>query len=155
LLVDPAGNAYITGTSPGASNLLEWATLKYLPDGTNAWIARFGGYTNANFRPLKIQLGAQARVFVAGTAPGQSGAGTDLLVLKYTQWGAQISRTSATTLHLEFVGSPGTTNRLQRAVNLPVWDDLATLVADAEGFMQYDVAIDPANGQSFYRTISP
>ncbi|MFN0158081.1 MAG: SBBP repeat-containing protein [Bacteroidota bacterium] len=42
MAVDVAGNTFVTGTSSGTTTHLDCTTIKYRPDGLEAWVAHFG-----------------------------------------------------------------------------------------------------------------
>ena len=155
LLTDATGHSYVCGTSGLAEGLVEWATVEVQPDGTQAWVAHYGGATNANFLPMIMRQEAHGALYVAGTVPGLATAGTDLLVIKYTQHQAVITRSGKHRVQLYFVGPPGATQRLQRAVDLPHWSDLETLVADQDGAVSYETDIEPGSRRAFFRAVSP
>ena len=155
LLTDAAGHSYVCGTSGLADGLVEWATVKVQPDGTQPWSAHYGGATNANFLRMIMRLEAHGALNVAGTAPGLAGAGTDLLVIKYTQHQAVITRSGQHRVQLYFVGPPGATQRLQRSSDLSHWSDLATLEADPDGALSYETDLEPESRLVFFHTVSP
>jgi hypothetical protein len=154
LLVDNAGNVFQSGVSAGPGNIKQWGTVKFRPDGSLAWSALFGSETSSNFQPQTMRINDRERVFVAGIIPAPFGR-LDVVIVKYSQHKASVTRRADGGIHLEFVVNPGSTNRLQRATNLPDWSDVTTLVADAEGALEYDTVVESAASRAFFRTVSP
>jgi uncharacterized delta-60 repeat protein len=88
---DVAGNVIVTGTSQGIETALDYATIKYDPDGTAAWLARFenpdtggGGET-----PAAMALDPWGNIIVTGTRCGYASPG-DYTTVKYDPEGNQL-----------------------------------------------------------------
>jgi hypothetical protein len=79
---DGAGNAIVTGTSAssGASN--DIVTLKYAPDGTLLWSARFDGSASGSDEGVAVKVNAQGDVYVTGTTVSTNGT-KDFVLIKY------------------------------------------------------------------------
>jgi hypothetical protein len=80
LAVDAEGNAYVTGASWGSANVspIDYATVKYAPNGDQLWVRRYGGPENNS--AFAITLFQETNVIVAG----------DSGVVKYDADGNQI-----------------------------------------------------------------
>ena len=82
LVLDAAGNAYLTGTSSGATGLDYW-TVKVDSTGTNRWAVAFNGPASAEDQGAGIALDAAGNVYVTGAS--REASGLDFLTIKYTQ----------------------------------------------------------------------
>ena len=51
LAVDKLGNVYVTGLSAGSGTVWDYATIKYGPDGSQQWVARYNGPANGDDGP--------------------------------------------------------------------------------------------------------
>ena len=45
--MDGAGNVYVTGRSAGSGTEQDYATIKYGPNGSQQWVARYNGPGNS------------------------------------------------------------------------------------------------------------
>ena len=97
IVVDKSGNVYVTGTSQGDGTGLDFATIKYGPDGNldTAWgtngIARFDGGSGYD-AAVALALDSSGNVYVAGTS--RNGNSNEIITVKYspdgnldTSWG--------------------------------------------------------------------
>jgi hypothetical protein len=80
LVVDGAGDVYVTGTSIG-SGYEDYATIKYSSAGAPVWTNRYNGTGNRPDQATGIALGG-SNVFVTGNSTG-SGGGRDFATVKY------------------------------------------------------------------------
>ncbi len=85
LVVDEAGNSYVTGTILLNEDLGEWdfLTQKFAPDGSLLWSATYNGPGNSEDYAYAIALDAAGDVIVAGST-GNLGFSRDYLVVKYS-----------------------------------------------------------------------
>src|SRR2546423_5486134 len=56
IVVDPAGNVYVTGSSAGGSSGLDYVTIKYDSDGAVTWWTRYNGRGNGDDIPVALAL---------------------------------------------------------------------------------------------------
>ncbi|MFQ6103255.1 MAG: SBBP repeat-containing protein [Candidatus Glassbacteria bacterium] len=63
---DPEGNIYVTGRSPGAGTLTDFATIKYDPDGNELWVMRFDGPGGRTDFPTGMDVDTSGCVYVTG-----------------------------------------------------------------------------------------
>ncbi|MBI4929701.1 MAG: SBBP repeat-containing protein [Bacteroidetes bacterium] len=86
IVVDPAGNVYVTGASVGAGTGFDYATIKYTTNGILRWAQRFDGPAHAPDAAFSIALDKNNNVYVTG---GSTGAGTslDYTTIKYATQG--------------------------------------------------------------------
>jgi len=91
---DPDGNAYVTGLSHSIGGEYDIATVKYEPDGTQAWTRR---YTEPLYFgddiPYDIEVGPDGHVYVVGNTWRWFTDGTDAIVLEYDPAGTLLSTT--------------------------------------------------------------
>lgn len=89
MVLDGAGNIYITGTTNdaglGGTNI---TTIKYNPSGLQQWVRKYNGPVNANDSSTSIALDAGGNVYVAGSSTGL-GTNLDVTVIKYNTSGTQ------------------------------------------------------------------
>ncbi|MEZ5066329.1 MAG: SBBP repeat-containing protein [bacterium] len=92
ILVDSAGNAYVTGESRAAGGRTVATTVKYSPDGTLLWSdAYVGPSTGGPERGRLLALGPNDDVYVAGVeaVDGPAFPGPDVFVIRYTSAGTR------------------------------------------------------------------
>jgi uncharacterized delta-60 repeat protein len=88
MVVDPAGNVYVTGFSNGAGTDRDIATVKYDTDGNERWVARYNGPGNARDEGNDIAVDSQGNVYVGGYSE-DVGDNKDLVMIKYNAVGAE------------------------------------------------------------------
>ncbi len=84
VVVDAAGNVYVTGTST-----TDYVTIKYSTSGQQLWVARYNGPGNGADEPTDLALDATGNVYVTGASLG-TGSGNDYATLKYSASGQQL-----------------------------------------------------------------
>jgi hypothetical protein len=83
IVVDGAGNVYVTGESHQYPNSHEdYITLKYSPSGVLLWSARYNGSGTVEDMAYSLGLDAAGNVYVTGKSCG-NGAGYDIVTIKY------------------------------------------------------------------------
>jgi hypothetical protein len=97
LVVDKAGNIYVTGFIDTAKNDVDFITIKYSPDGSKLWESRYNGTGNDADWAHCIAVHSDGSVYVTGESLGPSGSGPgehnelDIVTLKYDgQTGKQV-----------------------------------------------------------------
>jgi hypothetical protein len=65
IAVDNLGNAYVSGGSRGVGYYLDYATIKYKPDGDTAWVRRYSGLDQGNAAHA-IAVDDSGNVYVTG-----------------------------------------------------------------------------------------
>lgn len=88
IVVDDAGNTYITGYSDNASYVKECFTAKLFASGTPAWVVRYSPGSNTQTYGNAITVDAYGNVYVVGYTDPTSGS-NDWLVIKYNSAGVQ------------------------------------------------------------------
>jgi len=84
IVVDASGNVYVTGLSYGSGTSTDYATIKYDPNGTKRWAARYNGPGNAADEAHALALDASGNVYVTGLSYG-SGTSSDYATIKYKE----------------------------------------------------------------------
>jgi uncharacterized delta-60 repeat protein len=87
LALDAAGNIYVTGSSQGTTTDVDFATVKYAPDGTRLWVARYDGPSSGFDEARAIAVDADG-IYVTGTSTGD-GTRADYATVKYDLSGRQ------------------------------------------------------------------
>jgi hypothetical protein len=82
IAVDDSGNVYVTGRSVGSGMSVDYATIKYYPNGDTAWVRRYDGPANSIDIPLAIAIDTSGNVYVTGASIG-SGTFEDCATIKY------------------------------------------------------------------------
>lgn len=89
ITMDEHGNVYVTGKSNGAGTMFDYATIKYAPDGTRLWVARYNGTANGTDEASGIALDNFGNVYVTGKSQ-TTGSGYDYVTIKYDSSGNQL-----------------------------------------------------------------
>jgi uncharacterized delta-60 repeat protein len=82
LACDNAGNAIVTGTSASGSASNDIVTLKYAPDGTLLWSARFNGSAGGQDEGIVVKANSSGDVYVGGSTATTNGS-KDFVLIKY------------------------------------------------------------------------
>jgi len=88
LAVDGAGNVYVTGYSWDAGTAGDYTTIKYGPDGSEQWVARYDGPGNGADEAYGLAVDGVGNVYVTGYSHG-SGTGEDYATIKYGPDGSE------------------------------------------------------------------
>ncbi|HET6464675.1 MAG TPA: SBBP repeat-containing protein, partial [Nitrospiria bacterium] len=89
LVLDSAGNVYVTGGSIGSGTGEDYATIKYNSSGTQVWAARYNGPGNNDDVANVIVIDSTGNLYVTGSSIG-SGTGEDYATIKYNSSGTQV-----------------------------------------------------------------
>jgi len=68
IAIDSSGNVYVTGFSHGGETYLDYATIKYYPNGDTAWVRRYNGPANSSDRASDITVDVSGNVYVTGVS---------------------------------------------------------------------------------------
>jgi hypothetical protein len=86
LALDILGNVYVTGSSYGVglTTALDYATIKYCPNGDTGWIRRYNGPGDFYDNCWDIAVDSSNNVYITGGSYG-SGTSMDYATIKYYQ----------------------------------------------------------------------
>jgi hypothetical protein len=82
IALDPSGNVYVTGGSTGTGSRVDYATIKYFPDGDTDWVRRYNGPANSDDYSRAIAAYDSNNVYVTGSSAGM-GTNNDYATIKY------------------------------------------------------------------------
>jgi len=82
IALDGSNNIYVTGYSFGTEATLDYATIKYEPNGDTAWVRRYNGPGNGVDVAYAIAVDGLDNIYVTGWSVG-SGTGDDYATIKY------------------------------------------------------------------------
>jgi hypothetical protein len=144
IAVDGSGNVYVTGYSWGSGTNLDYATIKYQPDGDTAWVRRYNGPGNDFDAAFAIAVDGSGNVYVTG---GSGGSGTyydrDYATIKYnpngdTAWvrrynGPGNFYDEASAIAVDGSGNVYVTGGSAQNTSYPFINDYATIKYDSDG----------------------
>jgi len=82
IAVDGSNNVYMTGRSYGSGTSVDYATIKYYPNGDTAWVRRYNGLANSSDYVFAIAVDGSNNVYVTGYSLG-TGTDYDYATVKY------------------------------------------------------------------------
>ena len=68
MALDTNGNIYVTGFSQNTNGNVGYATIKYAPNGSQLWAARFDPTNTATAKPADVVLDSNGSAIVTGSA---------------------------------------------------------------------------------------
>jgi hypothetical protein len=86
IAVDLSGNIYVTGESYGASDNLDYLTVKIDPAGNTLWTRRYNGSGDSSDVATDIAVDVLGNVFVTGSSMGDT-TNLDYVTIKYNTIG--------------------------------------------------------------------
>ena len=89
IVVDNAGNVFVTGESPDTDNRYDYATVKYDSNGHELWVARYAGPGDSD-EPCAILVDGSGNVYVTGTSQENNIGIDDCATVKYDDTGRQL-----------------------------------------------------------------
>lgn len=89
MVIDTAGNVYVTGIGVGTSTNFDYITVKYNAAGIQQWIAQYNGPGNSLDDAHSIAIDDLGNVYVTGWSYGGSTSGFDYATVKYNSAGVQ------------------------------------------------------------------
>ena len=88
IVVDLAGNVYVTGRSYLSGTSYDFATVKYNSSGFQQWVQRYNGPGNYIDGAYSIALDSSGNIYVTGSSYG-NGTSEDYATIKYNSTGIQ------------------------------------------------------------------
>ena len=89
IILDPAGNVYITGNSAGVGTGDDYCTIKYNNSGVQQWIARYTGPDSSNDYCNWVAPDANGNVYVTGIVGDGVGNQQNIVTVGYNSAGVQ------------------------------------------------------------------
>jgi uncharacterized delta-60 repeat protein len=89
MAIDTGGSIFVAGGSFNNTTFEDYAVVKYMPDGTQQWVARYNGPSNSGDTPSAIALDPSGNIYVTGRSLG-SGTGDDMATVKFDGAGVQV-----------------------------------------------------------------
>jgi len=151
--LDGSGNVYVAGQSAGAAtetDSLDWAIIKYSPDGKQQWVQRYNGPAKLNDAATCMAVTPSGEIYVAGWSQTSQSL-TELVVIKYAEL-ENIQLQPDKRASLQFFGTPGQTYWIDAGTNLAQWESLGSFIADPGGIYRYVDTNAPDHPWRFYRT---
>jgi len=143
LVVDTAGNIYVTGQSAGAGTNVDYATIKYDASGNAQWVRRYDGPTTVVAsdydRAVALAVDVNGNVFVTGNSSDDfatvkyDAAGTEIWVRRYN--GPAAGADWATAIAVDASGNSYVTGSSYG--NSTTQYDFATLSYDPSGTVRW------------------
>jgi hypothetical protein len=115
MALDTNGNVYVTGFSQNTNGNLGYATIKYAPNGTQIWVARYDSTNYPSAQPTGLALDHQSNTVVTGSAVTvkYNCNGNPLWTLQYS--GAGVAVDSSNNVCITGVASNYTTMKFDPA----------------------------------------
>ena len=146
---DAAGNAYVTGLSPGVGTGNDYVTIKYGTNGQQLWVQRYTEAGNSDDQATAIAVSPNGDVYVTGFSNPSPGT-YEITTIKYVQI-APIEKKSNGNILLSFCGSPGSNYVIEACSGLTNWTNIGTATASPTGLYTFEDTNAPSYGQRFYR----
>lgn len=89
IILDPAGNVYVTGNSAGVGSGDDYCTIKYNNSGAQQWIARYTGPDSSNDYCNWVAPDANGNVYVTGIVGDGAGNPQNMVTVGYNSAGVQ------------------------------------------------------------------
>lgn len=89
MVVDSAGNVYVTGIGVGTSGNFDYITVKYNSAGSQQWVAQYNGPGNSLDDAHAITIDSSGNVYITGWSYGGASTGFDYATVKYNSAGVQ------------------------------------------------------------------
>jgi hypothetical protein len=140
--LDGSGNVYVTGKSIGSGTGIDYATIKYFPNGDTAWLKRYNGPASSDDSTYALDVDYYGNVYVTG-ATVVSGSNHDIATIKY-----YTTSYDYVTDTLKFLAwSEGATLPIHMIITAPNNDSITPWFSSIPG-ATYDTLTD-LNGDTF------
>jgi len=90
IAIDSLGNVYVTGESVGVDNEMDYATIKYGPNGNQLWVSRYRALGDKSAYPTAIAVDSAQNVYVTGYDYPFSSGNCDIVTIKYDSDGTEL-----------------------------------------------------------------
>ena len=91
LVIDSAGNVYVTGSVLNSGTNNDYTTIKYSPSGVEEWVRTYNGPSgNGDDYPYAIAIDRQGMIYVTGASYGGTGTDGDCTTIKYSPDGVEL-----------------------------------------------------------------
>jgi len=90
ITIDNLGNVYVTGESVGLDNEMDYATIKYGPNGNQQWVSRYRASGDKSAYPTAITVDSEQNVYVTGYDYPFSSGNCDIVTIKYDSDGYEL-----------------------------------------------------------------
>ena len=158
VLVDGSGSVYVLGASEGAGTDRDFMTIKYAPDGSEQWVARYNGPASGYDEPQALAMDASGNAYVAGSSRGSDTNG-DYATIKYApdgsvQWVARYDGNDWDDAHALTVDSSGNAFVTGSSHASDTAPDYTTIKYDSNGNQVWLASYDgPASGADVARAL--
>ncbi|MCW3071840.1 MAG: hypothetical protein JWO44_1730 [Bacteroidetes bacterium] len=153
MVMDAAGNVYVTGLGVGTSTNFDFITIKYNSAGVQQWIAQYNGTGNGLDEAHAIAIDTVGNVYVTGWSYGGATTGFDYATVKYNyagvqQWATRYNNTTNGTdeawdIATDYAGNVYVTGTSDAAGTNSA---ATTIKYDAAGVQQYAKRFNGAGG---------
>ena len=133
LVIDPAGNILVSGSSTGTDTGLDFATVKYDAEGKQLWVSRYDGPAHGDDRVKAMTVDGTGNVYLIGESPDGNGQ-VGPVTLKYGPDGSLLWAERS-----KVAGEPD--------------DSLSSIATDPQGNVYVVGAVKLTPGDSDYLTI--
>jgi hypothetical protein len=72
IALDGSGNVYVAGSSFGSGTHIDWAIIKYYPNGDTAWLRRYNWQLNSEDDAVAMAIDDSNYVYVTGSSADTS-----------------------------------------------------------------------------------
>jgi len=162
--VDRSGNVYVTGNSYGSGTELDYATIKYAPNGDTLWVRRYNGPGSGHDYATGLAVDGTGNVYVTGYSYGGMVTTTDYTTIKYapngdTIWvrrynGPNDAVEEAVAMVLDNSGNVYVTGKTDAFPREPILDYTTIKYAPNGDTLWVRMYNDPQNSQDFAKTVA-
>jgi len=90
MVLDTAGNVYVTGSSYDDETFLDYTTIKYNTNGNRLWVVKYNGPGNYHDKARAIDLDTAGNVYITGYSYGGGITREDYTTIKYNSSGSRL-----------------------------------------------------------------